>query len=89
MSAFGTGSSLLPGKLEFAVSAFAMVQADSATISKIALSMDAGLAKGYRYASWFGWAAQVVRKFAEHSRSSPLMASTPVEARPDELLCIP
>ena len=33
-----------------------------------------------------GWAAQVFRLFAEHGKSSPLVAASFVEDRPDELL---
>ena len=34
----------------------------------------------------FGWAAQVVRCFAEHGKSSPWMADDPVEEQLDRLL---
>ena len=33
-----------------------------------------------------GWAAQSFRCFAEHGKSSPVMASAPDEVQPDELL---
>ena len=34
----------------------------------------------------YGWAAQVFECFAEHGKSSPLVAGAPVEVQPDELL---
>ena len=33
----------------------------------------------------YGWAAQVFKCFAEHGKSSPLVAGAPVEVQPDEL----
>ena len=34
----------------------------------------------------FDWAAQFFRCFAEHGKSSPLMAGAPVKVQPDELV---
>ena len=33
----------------------------------------------------YGWAAQVFKCFAEHGKSSPLVAGAPVEVQPDVL----
>lgn len=33
-----------------------------------------------------GWAAQILRCFAERGKSNPLMAGAPVEGRPDKPL---
>ena len=33
----------------------------------------------------YGWAAQVFKCFAEHGKSSPLVAGASVEVQPDEL----
>ena len=57
-----------------------MAQADSASISNIVLIGAIALAQD---GCSFGWAAQVFcsyRCFAEHGKSSPLMAGAPVEA---------
>lgn len=40
----------------------------------------------YTVALAFSWAAQISRGFAEHGKSSPLVASVPIEVRPGELL---
>ena len=59
-----------------------MAQADSGLIINIVLH-DA-IAIGHNGCS-YGWAAQVFKCFAEHGKSSPLVAGAPVEVQPDEL----
>ena len=59
-----------------------MAQADSGSIINIVLHDAIAIAQdGCSY----GWAAQVFRCFAEHGKSSPLVAGAPVEVQPDEL----
>ena len=59
-----------------------MAQADSGSIINLDLHDDIAMAdNGCRY----GWAAQVFKCFAEHGKSSPLVAGAPVEVQPDEL----
>ena len=59
-----------------------MAQADSGSIINIVLHDVIAIAqKGCSY----GWAAQVFKCFAEHGKSSPLVAGAPIEVRPDEL----
>ena len=60
----------------------AMAQADSESIINIVLH-DA-IAIAHNVCS-YGWAAQVFKCFAEHGKSSPLVAGAPVEVQPDEL----
>ena len=60
----------------------AMAQADSESIINIVLHDAIAIAhNGCSY----GWAAQVLKCFAEHGKSSPLVAGAPVEVQPDEL----
>ena len=60
----------------------AMAQADSESMINIVLHDAIAIAhNGCSY----GWAAQVFKCFAEHGKSSPLVAGTPVEVQPDEL----
>ena len=60
----------------------AMAQADSESIINIVLHDAIAIAhNGCSY----GWAAQVFKCFAEHGKSSPLVAGAPVEVQPDEL----
>ena len=60
----------------------AMSQADSESIINIVLHNAIAVAhNGCSY----GWAAQVFKCFAEHGKSSPLLAGAPVEVQPDEL----
>ena len=60
----------------------AMAQADSELIINIVLHDAIAIAhNGCSY----GWAAQVFKCFAEHGKSSPLVAGAPVEVQPDEL----
>ena len=60
----------------------AMPQADSGSIINIVLHDAIAIAhNGCSY----GWAAQVFKCFAEHGKSSPLVAGAPVEVQPDEL----
>ena len=60
----------------------AMAQADSESIINIGLHDAIAIAhNGCSY----GWAAQVFKYFAEHGKSSPLVAGAPVEVQPDEL----
>ena len=59
-----------------------MAQADSGSIINIVLHDAIAIAhNGCSY----GWAAQVFKCFAEHGKSSPLVAGAPVEVQPDEL----
>ena len=59
-----------------------MAQADSASIINIVLHDAVAIThNGCSY----GWAAQVFKCFAEHGKSSPLVAAAPVEVQPDEL----
>ena len=58
-----------------------MAQAHSSSISKIILHDTIAMAQD---GCSFGWAAQVFRCFAEHGKSSPLMAGAPVEVQLDE-----
>ena len=37
------------------------------------------------HGSSYGWAAQVFKCFAEHDKSSPLVAGAPVRVQPDQL----
>ena len=60
----------------------AMAQADSGSIINIVLHDAIAIAhNGCSY----GWAARVFKCFAEHGKSSPLVAGAPVEVQPDEL----
>ena len=60
-----------------------MAQADSGSIINIVLHDAIAMAQdGCSY----GWAAHVFKCFAEHRKSSPLVAGAPVEVQPDELL---
>ena len=59
-----------------------MAQADSESIINIVLHDAIAIAhNGCSY----GWAAQVFKCFAEHGKSSPLVAGAPVEVQPGEL----
>ena len=60
-----------------------MAHADSRSIINILLCDAIAIAhNGCSY----GWAAQVFKCFAEHGKSSPLVAGATVEVQPDELL---
>ena len=60
----------------------AMARADSESIINIVLHDAIAIAhNGCSY----GWAAQVFKCFAEHGKSSPLVAGAPIEVQPDEL----
>ena len=61
----------------------AMAQADLTSIINIVLHDAIAIAQN---GCSYGWAAQVFRCFAEHGRSTPLVAGAPVEVQPDELL---
>ena len=63
----------------------AMMQADTGSITNIVLHDAIAIAQN---GCSYGWAAQVFRCFAEHGKSSPLVAGAlgaPVELQPDEL----
>ena len=60
----------------------AMAQADSGLIIKIVLHDAIAIAQN---GCSYGWAAQVFKCFAEHGKSSPLVASAPVEVQPGRL----
>ena len=59
-----------------------MAQADSGSIINIVLHDAIAITQN---GCSYGWAAQVFRCFAEHGKSSPLVAGAPVEVQPDEL----
>ena len=59
-----------------------MAQADSESIINIVLHDVIAIAHNR---CSYGWAAQVFKCFAEHGKSSPLVAGAPVEVQPDEL----
>ena len=59
-----------------------MAQPDSGSIIKVVLHDAIALAQN---GCSYGWAAQVFHCFAEHGKSSPLVAGAPVEVQPDEL----
>ena len=60
----------------------AMAQADSE--SNINIVLHDAIAIAHNGCS-YGWAAQVFKCFAEHGKSSPLVAGALVEVQPDEL----
>ena len=61
----------------------AMAQADPRSIINIVLHDAIAIAQNE---CSYGWAAQVFRCFAEHGKSSPLVAGARVEVQPDNCL---
>ena len=62
-----------------------MAQADSESVINIVLHDTIAIIAIAHNGCSYGWAAQVLKCFAEHGKSSPLVAGAPVEVQPDEL----
>ena len=68
----------------FILQSFQTRMAQAASGSIINIVIHDAIAIAYNGCS-YGWAAQVFKCFAEHGKSSPLVADAPVEVQPDEL----